>query len=88
MVTIDNNVLIGLSANTSLVTEFPFLMQARHVKSGCCGNSTSLPGNTNVVKMQIANLPANSKERFKLLTGWNRIRVVYESGASTQTVIF
>lgn len=89
MITIDNNALVGLSANETLVKEFPFIASARTIVSGgCCGQSRVSHGNHNAIKMQIAHLPLAGQLRFKQLTGWTKVRVVFESGHGTQTVIF
>ncbi len=90
MTTIDNNTLVGLTANETLVKEFPFLATLRlnSRSTGCCGRANSRFGNPNAIKTQLAHLPLQAQLRFKQLTGWTKVRVVYETGSSTKTVIF
>jgi hypothetical protein len=92
MITLDTNALIGLAANETLVKEFPFIADARKVTTtgGCCGRKTVTgpAANMNAIKMQIAFLPLEGQQKFKQITGWNRVRVVFESGSGTRTVIF
>ena len=92
MVTIDNNALIGLAANKALVEEFPFLKKVQAVKQvapACCGKPpATVQPNTNIIKMEIGFLSPSAQARFKQLTGWYKIRVVFETGSGTQTVIF
>jgi hypothetical protein len=91
MVTIDNAVIVGLTANEAIAKEFPFLLNARNsFLSGakpCCGGKAQST-NFNMIKQAIANMPGEAQVKFKQLTGWQTIRVIYETGAGTQTVVF
>lgn len=89
MITIDNAVITGLTANNALVREFPFLASARSkiIKSGCCGGGT-VAVDFNAIKIALATMPGSAQERFKQLTGWNQVRIIYSTGTGTFTKIF
>jgi len=88
MITLDNSAIIGLTGNKAVTDLIPFIKQAIQATSSCCGKANSASPNMNHIKMQIAHLPPSSQARLKELTGWDKVRVVYESGKGTQTVIF
>lgn len=92
MVTIDNSALLGLSGNSTLTKEFPFLLQAKVISSGsraCCGGGSAQSTTSyNQLKMQIAHMPGESKVKFKQITGWDKVRVTYETSSGTHTEIF
>lgn len=90
MVTIDNAVIVGLTANSAIAREFPFLMSARQnfIKSGGCCGGKQQGTDFNAIKIALATMPGEAQARFKKLTGWNQVRVIYATGAGTFTKIF
>ena len=98
MTVIENSTILGLTANSQLVKEFPFLANARKalnsgtVSGGCRSCSHNRSGGQGVdfnqIKMTLASMSLEAQLKFKKITGWDKVKVIYASGSGMNTVIF
>ena len=88
MATLENSSIVILSRNTELVKAFPVLSRAASPgvrASGCCGGSRSAI-DFNAIKASIARMGPEARERFKRMTGWKNVLVVYRDGSGVKRV--
>jgi hypothetical protein len=98
MVLINNAQLAALSANDKLCKDFPMFAHLRNqlispkVRSGgcgTCGNSRNVSyPDYNSVKVALSGMSQSDKDKFKQITGFDKVKIVFANGSSTQTVIF
>lgn len=84
MLVLEDSALISLAQNAALVSEFPFLAQARQAGCRCSKPRADL----NAVKAQVAALPEAGRQRFKQLAGHAEIKVIYREGSETRSQVF
>lgn len=82
-----DGMLVSMAANATFTNEFPFLISLRQSpiqQSGGCGRcgqrNTQRHPIFNAVKMALANLPNEKKQRLKQLLNTDEIRIHYVDG--------
>jgi hypothetical protein len=99
MLVLENAHIAALSGNDTLVSEFPMFMTLRkaiqkgRVRGSGCNCSKNTTPNTaispdyNSIKMTLATMSQTDKDRFKTITGFPQIKIIYSTGSGTITTV-
>lgn len=91
MIVLENMHLIALTSNPEVVKNFPVIANLKtnlpKTQGGCnCQGSRKGP-DFNAIKRSLAMMSQQDKDKFKTMTGFASVKVIYSNGSSTETTI-
>ena len=94
MLVLENQHIAAIAGNDELCRTFPMFDHLRsrllspNVAHGCnCGGAAQAAPDYNAIKMALATMSQEDKDKFKRITGFQQVKIIYAVGHGTETVI-